>query len=220
MFDYTSNKNKKENTLNSEQLDQSKKEINESFNSLFGNVDNLISEMKLLSSEEILNGSVVEAQKLLGQILPYQKFYEKLHETKKVFDGIGSGITTSEIEMVKEKLETMDQEEIDDKIEEVKEVEEVTSQNNFRIPILKALIFLGGSSEEIEVTEFVQKEMKKKLTKKDLEKPDDEDRERWLSNLYFETATMIDEGLLIKESNNKNWEIAQKGLDYLSKYAK
>jgi hypothetical protein len=176
--------------------------------------------MKLLSSEEILNGSVVEAQKLVGQILPYQNFYEKLQETKKVFDGISGGISSSEIELVKEKLETMDQKEIDEKVEEVKEEEDVTSQNNFRIPILKALIFLGGSSEEIEVTEFVQKEMKKKLTKKDLEKPEGEEKERWLSNLFFETATMVDEGLLIKESNSKNWEIAQKGLDYLSKYAK
>ncbi len=206
--------------MNSEQLEQNKNEINESFSSLFSNVDNLISEMKLLSSEEILNGSVVEAQKLLGQILPYQNFYEKLQETKKVFDAISGGISSSEIELVKEKLETMDQKEIDEEIEEVKEVEDVTSQNNFRIPILKALIFLGGSSEEIEVTEFVQKEMKKKLTKKDLEKPEGEEKERWLSNLFFETATMVDEGLLIKESNSKNWEIAQKGLDYLSKYAK
>lgn len=206
--------------MNNEQLEQNKKDINESFGSLFSNVDNLIAEMKLLSSEEILNGSVVEAQKLLAQILPYQKFYEKLQETKKVFDGINGGITSSEIDMVKEKLETMDQQDVDDQIVQVQEEEEVTSQNNFRIPILKALIFLGGSSEEIEVTEFVQKEMKKKLTKKDLEKPEGEDKERWLNNMFFETATMVDEGLLIKASNNKNWEIAQKGLDYLSKYAK
>ena len=46
--------------MNTEHLDQNKAEINESFNSLFSNVDNLISEMKLLSSEEILNGSVLE----------------------------------------------------------------------------------------------------------------------------------------------------------------
>ena len=38
--------------------------------------------MKLHSSEEILNGSVQEAQKLLSQILPYQNFYEKLVEAK------------------------------------------------------------------------------------------------------------------------------------------
>jgi len=66
----------------------------------------------------------------------------------------------------------------DEEIVEVQEEADVTSQNNFRIPILKALIFLGGSSEEIEVTEFVHKEMKKKLTKMDLEKPEGEDKER------------------------------------------
>ena len=94
--------------MNSEQLNNSKHEIDESFSSLFKNVDNLIVEMKLLSSEEILNGSVEEAQKLLGQILPYQKFYEKLKETKDVFDGI-SGVSKEEIESVKEKIEALDQ---------------------------------------------------------------------------------------------------------------
>ena len=79
---------------------------------------------------------------------------------------------------------------------------------------------MGGSSEEIEVTEFVKKEMKNKFTKMDLEKPEDGDKENWVNNLYFETATMIDEGLLANESSNKNWEIAQMGIDYLSKYAK
>ncbi len=216
--------------MNTEQLDHNKAEINESFNSLFSNVNNLISEMKLLSSEEILNGSVLEAQKLLGQILPYQNFYEKLQETKKVFDEIG-GVANNDIKKVKEKLETLDQEKINEELEALNEgtgdeaeeennESDITAQNNFRIPILKALIYLGGSSEEVDVTEFVQKEMKNKLTKKDREKSEDSDKEVWLNNLYFETATMVDEGLLIKEANAKNWEIAQKGLDYLSKYSK
>ena len=69
--------------MNSEHLEQNKKEINESFSSLFSNVDNLISEMKLLSSEEILNGSVVEAQKLLGQILALSEFLRKIAGNKK-----------------------------------------------------------------------------------------------------------------------------------------
>ena len=64
--------------MDTEELNNTKEEIYSSFTSLFGNVDNLISEMKLKSSEEILNGSVEEAQKLLSQIIPYQKFYEKL----------------------------------------------------------------------------------------------------------------------------------------------
>lgn len=212
--------------MNSEQLKNSKNEIDESFVSLFKNVDNLIVDMKLVSSEEILNGSVEEAQKLLQQILPYQKFYNKLKETKSVFDEI-SGVSKEDLELVKEKIEALDQKEVDEEVnvakEEIEVIEEeleVTSQINYRIPILKALIFLGGSSEEIEVSDFVKKEMKNKFTKLDLEKPEDGDKENWLNNLYFETATMIDEGLLANESSNKNWEIAQKGIDYLSKYAK
>ncbi len=217
--------------MNEEQITKSKEEINESFSSLFSSVDNLISDMKLQSSEEILNGSVVEAQKLLEQILPYQSFYEKLKETKDVFDKINS-VPKEEIEQVKEKIEALDQkgnsEEVNKKQtqegkkqkNEVQQPEdEVTSQINYRIPVLKALIYLGGSSEETEVTDFVKKEMKSKLTDKDKEISENGDKEVWLTNLYFETATMIDEGLLVK-SSDKRWEIVQKGIDYLSKYAK
>jgi hypothetical protein len=205
--------------VDNKKLDKNKNEINESFTSLFGNVDNLIAEMKLASSEEILNGSVEEAQKLLSQILPYQKFYDKLHESKLVFDEI-SGVSSENIRSVKEKIEALDQDEIDKEVVEVNQESETTSQVNFRIPILKALIFLGGSSEEIEVTDFVKKEMKNKFTDQDLEISKGEDKQTWLTNLYFETATMIDEGLLSNEASNKNWAIAQKGIDYLSKYAK
>ena len=205
--------------MDTEKLNQSKNDINESFNGLFATVDQLISDMKVQSSEEVLNGSIETAQKLLSEILPYQTFYEKLKEAKLEFDSIG-GVSKDDIESVKEKIEALDQEQIDIQIEEEKQESDVTTQVNFRIPILKALIYLGGSSEEIEVTEFVKKDMKNKLTKKDLEVPKGEERERWLSNLFFETATMMDEGLLSKESNNKKWEIAQKGIDYLSKYAK
>lgn len=209
--------------MDKENIKKTKQEINSSFSSLFSQVDSLISDMKLHSSEEILNGSVLEAQKLLSQILPYQNFYEKLVEAKSVFDHLES-VPKEAIEEVKNKINSLNQEEIDVKVKELNKDQEqdgdVTTQINFRIPILKALIFLGGSSEEIDVTEFVEKEMKNKLTEKDHEVPEGEDKERWLSNLYFETATMIDEGLLSKESSNKTWEIAQKGIDYLSKYAK
>ena len=198
---------------------KSKEEINESFNSLFSNVDNLICDLKQSSSEEILNGSVVEAKKMLDQILPYQNFYEKLQEAKKVFNGI-RGVSADDIELAKEKIEALDQAEIDKEVEAAKSENDETSQINYRIPVLKALIFLGGSSEVIEVTDFVRKEMKNKFTAKDLEIPEGEEKEKWINNLYFETATMVDEGLLSNESSKNTWEIAQKGIDYLSKYAK
>lgn len=208
--------------MDPEKIKENKDEITTSFLELFEKADNLISEMKLQSSEEILNGSIEKAQKLLQEIIPYQTFYQKLEETKNAFDAIGQ-VSADDIEKVKEKIETLDQEQIDKEVKEANETNEgteVTSPINFRIPILKALIYLGGSSEEVEVTEFVKKEMKGKLTKKDLEISENESKEIWLDNLFSETSTMVNEGLLSRESSNKNWEIAQKGIDYLSKYAK
>ncbi|MBK7105682.1 MAG: hypothetical protein IPH62_10400 [Ignavibacteriae bacterium] len=204
-------------------------EIKKSVNNLFDNVDNFISDLKLKSSEEILNGSIVEAQKLISKILPYQNFYEKLKDARQAFYEIEiNHESKKEIKKVikNEIAEPENNEEFDDDIfendveEEENEKITVTAQNNFRIPILKSLIFLGGSSEESEVIDFVKRDMRNKLTSADFEISNEDDKERWLTNLYFETATMIDEGLLTHESSNKKWEIAQKGVDYLGKYAK
>ncbi|MBK8943917.1 MAG: hypothetical protein IPM32_01480 [Ignavibacteriae bacterium] len=203
-------------------------EIKKSVNNLFDNVDNFITDLKLKSSEEILNGSIVEAQKLISKILPYQNFYDKLKDARQAFyeiELISESKKENKNENKKAQIEVLQNEVLEDEIFEEdleKDFEEVsvTAQNNFRIPILKSLIFLGGSSEETEVIDFVKRDMRNKLTSADFEKPEGEANERWLTNLYFETATMIDEGLLMHESSNKKWEIAQKGIDYLGKYAK
>ena len=196
------------------------KEIKNTFSSLFKNVDDLITDLKLSSSEEILNGSITEAQKLLAKIIPYQTFYEKLKVAKLAFDEIeGDSENTKVLEL--DDFETLDQEGIDVELKEnVEKKSSEMPQSSFRIPILKALIFLGGSSEEVEVIEFVKKDLKNKLTKEDFEIPQGEDKEKWLSNVYFETAQMMDEGLLSNEASKNKWEIAQKGIDYLGKYAK
>ncbi|PID57909.1 MAG: hypothetical protein CR986_08300 [Ignavibacteriae bacterium] len=214
-----------------EEINKKKEEVKQYFSSLFETVDGLISGLKQRSSEEILNGSVEKAQKLLTQIIPYQKFYEKLGETRDVFNKIENSsetensaqtesVSKEDIKLAKEKIKTMDQKEIDEEVKASNKESGAKTENNYRIPVLKALIFLGGSSEEVEVIEFVKKDMKNKLSKNDLEIPEGEQKERWITNLYSETATMIDEGLLIKNDANKDWEIAQKGIDYLSKYSK
>lgn len=153
-------------------LENSKDIINSSFSSLFNEVDNLISGMKIKSSDEILNGSVAEAQKLLEQILPYQNFYDKLFDAKQVFDEIPNTI----LESVRPEIE---------EVEEVNDNAEYTSQINFRIPVLKALIFLGGSSKENEVIDFVKKDMKNKLSERDYEISEGQEHAMWIINLFL-----------------------------------
>jgi len=213
--------------LSEKQSKLSDEEIKNTFSNLFDGVNDLISEMKLKGSEEVLSGSIEEAQKLLSKIVPYQNFYDKLKIAKNAFDDIDSKPDEKvKVEKKQKNQEQSDDDSDDEIFEEVENFEDedkisiITPQESFRIPILKGLIFLGGSSEQEEIMEFVKKDMKNKLSKSDLEILEGQEQERWKDNLYSETATMIDEGLLSNESTDKKWEIAQKGIDYLGKYAK
>ena len=100
-----------------------------------------------------------------------------------------------------------------------KKIEENIQLKNFKLIKWKwiCVVFITILKNCVNI---IKKDLKTKLTKADFEVPEGDEKERWLTNLYFETATMVDEGLLVHESSHKKWEIAQKGIDYLSKYAK
>ena len=105
------------------------------------------------------------------------------------------------------------------KTEEVNE-DELTPQDAFRLPILKALIYLGGSGKVKDVTNFIEKDMKNKFRPLDNEVLNGDGQKEWVKRVAKEQEDMLEEGLLNSDADEGQWEIAQAGIDYLAKNKK
>lgn len=90
----------------------------------------------------------------------------------------------------------------------------ITSQKEYRIPILESLIEIGGSGKMSEILEKVKRKMKNKLTATDLEKLPSGTSIRWKNAAQWERQKMKEEGLLKGDSPPGVWEIAKKGENY------
>ena len=96
----------------------------------------------------------------------------------------------------------------------------VTPQKAYRIPILNALIELGGNGKVKDVLDHVGKEMRDVLKKVDYEKLPSGVDTRWSNAAMWERMSMVDEGLLkpAKESGRGLWEITDKGRKYYEEH--
>ncbi len=87
-----------------------------------------------------------------------------------------------------------------------------TPEDAFRWPILEALVELGGKATIGEVLDLVEKKMSAKLTKHDLEPlPSDPKSIRWRITARWCRKTMVDEGLMKRDSPHGLWEISDLG---------
>ncbi len=90
-----------------------------------------------------------------------------------------------------------------------------TPQDAFRIPILEALVELRGSARMPEVLKLVENKMKDKLNKYDYQELPSGRSIRWRNTAQWCRNTMVQEGLLKKDSPRGVWEITEKGIKYL-----
>ncbi len=89
-----------------------------------------------------------------------------------------------------------------------------TPEAAYYLPILKALIELGGSAKMQAVLDKVHKAMKPILKDVDHEPlASDSDLPRWRNAAQFARNTMRQEGLLKPDSPHGTWEITQAGKD-------
>ncbi|GEM_PF-2242269 len=210
--------------MSAENKSLDKNEILHAFENVYDKINDYVSGLKQQSSDEILNGSLEKAQKLLNELVPYENVVKKLTEAKELFDQINKG-QNGESGKVEEKNEQNDENDSDEffdpqALEEETGNDVLTPESEFRIPMLKGLIYLGGSAAIDEVIGFVKKDMKNKLTGKDTEIINDDGLEKWHESLLIESERMIEEGLITNEKKEGYWEIVQKGIDYLSKHGK
>jgi len=195
-----------------------KKELEELVKSINSKVDSYIQVLKVKSSDEILSGSISEAQKMLGQIVPIEEGYRQLSGCHDIFlEVLNGNYTVNESEV--KAGETHSKSEYS-KEGDNSESLNYTSDKIYRAPILKALIYLGGSAKLEEVTEFIKKEMKNKFKPADLEKGKNGFDKLWIEMINKQKEQMVNEGLITEDKIEKDWEIVQKGIDYLAKYSK
>ena len=93
-----------------------------------------------------------------------------------------------------------------------------TPQSQYRIPILQALTELGGRGEANEILVKVYEKMKDILKPIDLQDLPSGTDFRWRNTARWARNTMINEGLLKKDSPYGVWEITEKGQNYLKEH--
>lgn len=94
------------------------------------------------------------------------------------------------------------------------EVKEITPQKAYRIPILEALIKIGGEGKVKDILNTVGDKMSNKLTPQDQELLPSGTSIRWANAAQFERQKMKEEGLLRADSPRGTWKITKKGEDY------
>lgn len=92
-----------------------------------------------------------------------------------------------------------------------------TREEEFYLPILSALVELGGSAKSTEVLALVKK-MKSKLKKVDYEAlASNRGLARWENTAAWARWKLIQLGLMAKDSPRGVWEITPSGREYLAK---
>ncbi len=191
-----------------------KKELENLVFSINTKVSEYIHSLKHQSSEEILNGSIQEAQKIINQILPLENEFKKLDECHNSFLSVlnNSGTTSTKnnsLNSEKADLSKLDLSEMD-----------FTASEYYRVPILKALIYLGGNAKLSDVAGFIEKEMKNKFKPGDYEKGANGFEKLWVEMVSREKESMINEQLISEDKKSEQWEIIQNGIDFLAQHAK
>jgi len=189
-----------------------KSELEKMINSIGDKVDDYVKSLKKKSSEEILNGSLVEAQSIISRILPIEEEYKKLSHCQKSFlralnnsdDEKSSGSRDKKEESELNKLDLSDM--------------DFTPNDIYRVPILKALIYLGGSAKLPDVAGFIEKDMKNKFKPADQEKGRNGFGKLWVEMVNTEKENMVKEGLIMEDKSGEQWEIVQNGIDYLAQH--
>jgi len=87
-----------------------------------------------------------------------------------------------------------------------------TPEEAFRQPILEALVELGGKAPMRKVLDVVEKKVRSKLNKYDLEAlPSDPKSVRWRNTAQWCRNTLVEEGLMRRDSPYGIWEISELG---------
>lgn len=95
-----------------------------------------------------------------------------------------------------------------------------TPNIEFRMPILLALIEMGGGGRASDVLSRVYELTRSKLNTTDYEFADTRSEPRWRHASEWERNTMREEGLIKTGSPHGYWEISDLGVEYYNRHKK
>lgn len=85
-----------------------------------------------------------------------------------------------------------------------------TPQRDFRLPLMKVLLELGGTADVKDIREKMLPAMKSRLTQDDYE-PVSTGEERWWNAVCWERSDLVKEGLFRDDSPRGVWELSDEG---------
>jgi len=179
-------------------------EVNQAFEILLEEIEGLFFEVNSEGEKAFKNKDFDKAQKLIKKGKKIEGFRQKIKKLQEEFNSFSgekehrkkiSRVSTSKL---KKGLKTPEEE--------------------YKIPILEALNELGGSARMKDVLKIVRSKMKDILNDFDMKPlPSTPAAIRWENTAQWARNTMVNEGLLAKNSPHGVWEISNKGRLYLQK---
>jgi len=91
-------------------------------------------------------------------------------------------------------------------------------QKEFRLPLMKAVLELGGSADVSAVRRLMEKKVAPQLSNADYEPVSGGDP-RWWNAICWERANLVREGLFMTDSPRGVWELSEKGKQLLRQSA-
>lgn len=187
--------------------------IQSTLSTLDEQVKNYMQSLREISSHEILSGSLPKAQALISKIITIEN---KVNQLKSVHADFKEVVRDNGYHDENKTGQNKSRPETDKKSETQSSQKKSPFNTRFRLPILKALIYLGGNASTEDIIEYIKKEMKKFLTDEEKNLSDEDLYINWADELEKESGKMTKEKLVNYEAEKERWEILPEGIDYLA----
>jgi len=181
------------------------RDVNKAFEILVSGLETALKYVREKAAQASRQGKYEQAQKLLTQAQQMERFITDIRAKQQEWQRL-----TGEPRRVRKGKR------------EAKRLSrgECTSQKAYRLPILRALVALGGEAPAQEVLKRVFAEMEDLLKLIDLQPlPSNPKEPRWRNTARWERWAMVKEGLLRRDSPRGIWAITERGREYLRQHS-
>jgi len=177
-------------------------EVSEAFDILLEEIEAVIESLNQEVEKALRGRDYEKAKDLIEKGSQLKAFREKVNDLRQEWQNVFGG-------RIKKKVQTK-------RIKSRLKRGLRTPQDKFVIPILSALIRLGGSAPMKGVLDVVFEIMKSELTEYDMQPlPSNPSQPRWQNTAQWARLSMVKQGLLKSDSPRGIWEITEKGRRYI-----